>query len=133
MTDAAFRQWIQTLPSALDGRSFAEWLHGEGRNPACHVRRASESGTGYKAPFSAIPLTHMQHDYQHRYGELACLAKFTRDPELRRALAEATPAEAERIAKNWFDAQKARYYTRWLEETPEGRAWAKRRTVEEMA
>jgi hypothetical protein len=135
MTDAQYRSWIQTLPSALDGKSFSEWLPelGEWRNPACHVRRAGESGTGYKAEFSVIPLTHIQHDYQHRYGELACLAKFCRDPEFVGKLKVLSAAGAEQMAKDWFTEQKAKYYARWLNETPEGRAWAKKHEVEVMA
>jgi len=131
MTDELYRQWIQTLPCCLDGRSYSEFLEhlGEWRNPACHVRRAGESGTGYKAEFCTIPLTHIHHAYQHQYGELACLAKFSRDPELLRALKNASPREAERIAKDWFDAQVEKYRKRWMTETPEGREWAKRQSV----
>jgi hypothetical protein len=61
-----------------------------------------------------------QHDYQHRYGELACLAKFTRNPELRRAFQSASPVEAERMTKERFEEQKSRYYARWLEEEARG-------------
>jgi hypothetical protein len=131
MTDAAFRAWIQTRPSCLTG-DFSEYLE-DGRRlcVAAHIRRAGYSGTAHKAPFSCVPLRQDQHLYQHQYGELACLAKFAKDPQLRRALTEAE--EPERFAKEWFDAQKARYYARWLEETAEGRAWAKMRSVEEIA
>ena len=134
MTAEAYRAWVQTLPSALDGFSFAEYPEevGEGRNPACHVRRAGDSGTGYKAPFVEIPLTHLQHNYQHQFGELACLAKYCRDPEVLTRLKTVTPAGAEQLAKDWFDAQVKKYYARWLEETPEGRAWAERREIEVM-
>jgi hypothetical protein len=97
------------------------------------VRRAGESGTAYKAEFCCIPLTHIQHDYQHRYGELACVAKFCRDPEVVSKLKVLSAAEAERMAKDWFNEQKAKYYARWLKETREGRAWAKKHEIEVMA
>jgi hypothetical protein len=130
----AYHEYIQTLPSALDGE-YAEWIEalGEGRNPACHVRRAGESGTSYKAPFVEIPLTHQQHWCQSFEGELTCLARYAKDADIRAALFDASPDDAVRMAKDWFDQQKRKYYARWLEETPEGRAWADRRTVEEMA
>jgi len=43
MSDEAYRKWIQTLPSCLNG-NFSEWLPdlGEWRNPACHVRRENQ-------------------------------------------------------------------------------------------
>src|SRR5580704_12813172 len=93
MTDALYRAWIQTLPSCLDGRSFSEWIseRGEWRNPACHVRRAGKSGMAYKAEFSCLPLTHKQHAYQHEFGELACLMKYSRDPQLIANLMNAAP------------------------------------------
>jgi hypothetical protein len=135
MTDEAFRAWIQTLPSALDGKSFSDWLPdlGEWRNLACHVRRAGRSGVGYKEEFACIPMSDKEHKYQHQNGELACLLKFTADPQLKVTLLDASPVEAERLAKQWFDAQVEKYRQRWLAETPEGRAWAKKHEVEVMA
>jgi len=136
MTDAQYRSWIQTLPSCLDGQSFSEYLEhlGEWRNPACHVRRARTFGTGFRdVPCTTIPLTHAQHAYQHQHGELACLMKFSRDPELICALKNASPVEAERIAAGWFDAQVEKYRARWMRETPEGRKWAAGQNVEVTA
>ena len=135
MTDALFRAWVQTLPSALDGKSYSEFLEhlGEWRNPACHVRRAGESGTGYKAEFSAIPLTHDQHAFQHQRGELACLVKYCRDAEVIDRVKAASPYEALRIAEDWFDMQVEKYRKRWMTETPEGRAWAGKQKIEVTA
>jgi hypothetical protein len=126
MSDAAYRAWIQTLASCLDGKSFSEWLpeQGEWRNIACHIRRAGPFGTAFKAEFSCVPMTFNQHMYQHQKGELACLRRFSRDPQLICTLDNASPFEAERIAAEWFDAQVEIYRARWLKETPEGRAWA---------
>jgi|ERR1700691_2386284 len=135
MTDAAYRAWIQTLPSCLDGRSFSEWVEaaGEWRNLACHVRRAGRFGVAYKAEFSCVPMSDAQHRYQHQHGELACLRKFSKDPQLICTLDAASPVEAERIAAEWFDAQVEKYRARWMTETPEGRAWAESQRVEVMA
>jgi hypothetical protein len=105
MTDAAFRQWIQTLQSCITG-GFSEYLE-DGRRlcVAAHVRRAGFSGTAFKAPYSVVPLTQAEHTYQHNHGELACLRKFSRDPQLLCTLQNASPFEAERIAGEWFDAR----------------------------
>jgi hypothetical protein len=134
MTDAAFRQWIQTLPSCLDLK-FSEWLEhlGEWRNLACHIRRAGRSGIAFKEAFACVPMADAQHRYQHQHGELATLRKFTTDPELRCTLDNASPVEAERIAAEWFDTQVEKYRARWMRETPEGRAWAEPKAVEVMA
>ena len=70
-------------------------------------------GTAYKAPYSCLPLTQTEHLYQHQNGELACLIKYTRDPQLICALDNAPPIEAERIAKDWFTARAAEYREMW--------------------
>jgi hypothetical protein len=115
MTDALFRQWIQTLPSCLTGK-FSEYLE-DGRKLciAAHVRRAGFSGVGFKAPFSVVPLTQNEHLYQHNHSELACLMKFSRDPQLLCSLKNASPFEAERISSEWFDAQVEHYREMWRE------------------
>lgn len=69
-TDKQYRNWIQTQPSAYSS-DFSEWIHGEGRCIAAHVRRAGEAGTGYKPPYSCIPLTDKEHQLQHQQGENA--------------------------------------------------------------
>lgn len=68
--DKEFRRWIQTLPSCISG-DYSEWVHGEGRNIAAHVRRAGNSGTAHKPLFSCVPLTHNEHMKQHQEGESA--------------------------------------------------------------
>ncbi|HEX3747612.1 MAG TPA: hypothetical protein VHW09_26940 [Bryobacteraceae bacterium] len=115
MSDALFRQWVQTLPSCLDGKSFSEWIPtiGEWRNLACHIRRAGRSGIGFKEAYAVVPMTDGQHRYQHQHGELACLRKFTRDPQLICTLDNASPFEAERLAGEWFDAQVEKYRAMW--------------------
>ena len=88
-TDKQFREWIQRQPSAISGR-FSEYVDGEGRCLAAHVRRAATSGTGYKAPYSCIPLTRAEHDLQHQQGESALRPKA------------------------WWDQQAEQYLRRWL-------------------
>jgi len=114
MTDKAYREFIQALPSRLDG-TFSEWLESEGewRNPGCHVRRAGKSGTAYKEPFAEIPMTQAQHDYQHRFGELGRLRKYSLDAELIRTLDKLRLFDAEYLAKCWFDEQVVKYREMW--------------------
>jgi hypothetical protein len=69
-SDDTYRKWIQTQPSAYSG-NFSEYINGEGRCIAAHVRRSSNAGTGYKPPYSCIPLTDAEHQLQHQKGESA--------------------------------------------------------------
>lgn len=103
-SDREFLDWIRRQPSCISG-NFAEWVDGEGRNPACHVRRAAHAGTGYKPIYSAVPMTHEEHDDQSRRGEAYCLGVHsTKYPW--------TEAEA----KEWFDRQVMIYLMRWIKE-----------------
>lgn len=67
-SDKQYREWIQKQPSVFSGQ-FSEYVNGEGRNIAAHVRRSNESGTSYKAEYSCIPLTNAEHQLQHQKGE----------------------------------------------------------------
>lgn len=108
--DARFRVWIQRLPSCISGQ-FSEYVNGEGRNPACHVRRAATSGTGFKAPFSCVPLTHKEHTTQHTRGELACLMTHLKEKDYLEWFYGTE--DKERAAKHWFDCQAEGYRIRW--------------------
>lgn len=70
---------------------------------AAHVRRAKTFGTGFKAPFSCIPITQQEHDIQHQKGEGACLDKY---------LPKLVPWSALE-AKRWFDEQVEKYIQMW--------------------
>ena len=91
MTDKAFRAWIQCQPSCLSGK-FSEYVNGEGRSVAAHVRRAGKSGIADKAPFSCVPLTQAEHLLQHQHGE------------------------AHFHPKAWWDAKVVEYRERWERE-----------------
>ena len=87
-TDEEYRAWIQRQPSAFSGK-FSEFVNGEGRCIAAHVRRAAESGTGYKPEFACIPLTDAEHQQQHREGEVAL------------------------GGREWFDSQRGKHLNMW--------------------
>lgn len=92
-TDEEFIAWIQLQPSAYS-KDFSEWVDGEGRCVAAHVRRANDSGTAYKAPYSVIPLKqNEEHMLQHEQGESAL------------------------GGKEWFGRQRIQYVSRWAWET----------------
>lgn len=116
MSDEKYREWIRTQPSCLSGR-FSEFVHGEGRNLACHIRRAATSGTGYKAPFSCVPMTDEEHRYQHQHGELAALLMFGDQHGIW--------AKGE-FAKEWFDDRAAEYREEWFLMNPNDREEWKR-------
>jgi hypothetical protein len=104
-TDKAYLHWVSFQQSCLDG-AFNQWQDGVGRNIAAHVRRAHNSGTGFKPPFSAVPMTDAQHKLQSQKGEAACLNHY-----LPRAQGW-TEAEA----KAWFDQQAEKHLKRWINE-----------------
>lgn len=110
--DREFRAWVQRQPSCLSG-IFKEYVNGEGRSIAAHVRRAGKSGTGYKAPFSCVPLTREEHDYQHQHGEYAALHVFWQP----RSTSLIPPLYDVDAAKRWFDAESLRYFKLWCEQT----------------
>ena len=89
-TDRQYRQWVQKQRSCISG-NFSEYVNGEGRNPACHVRRGGFSGIAYKAPYSCVPMTHDEHARQHYKGESALRSK------------------------EWFDEQVIIYLRMWIE------------------
>jgi hypothetical protein len=87
-TDEEYIFWVQLQPSAYSGE-FSEYVNGDGRCVAAHVRRAGESGTGYKAPYAVIPLTQEEHMRQHAEGESAL------------------------VGAEWFDKMRAKYVQSW--------------------
>jgi hypothetical protein len=91
-SDQQFRHWIQKQPSAIS-KEFSEWIEGEGRCEAAHVRRANEAGVSYKPPYACIPLTHDEHQLQHQEGETAL-----------------KPRE-------WFEKARNKYLIAWAKET----------------
>jgi hypothetical protein len=114
MTDAAFRAWIQTLPSCISGK-FSEWLPdlGEWRNPACHVRRAGRSGVAFKEAFACIPLTNDEHQYQHQHGELACLLRYLPKGKMVDAFFHLDEEDWLEAARDWFTLKAAAYAELW--------------------
>lgn len=70
-TDKMFLDWIRRQPSVVSGKFGAYNDQGEGRCEAAHVRRASNSGTGMKPEYSAVPLTPEEHRLQHQKGYAA--------------------------------------------------------------
>ena len=102
-SDAEYLHWLSFQASCLSGE-FNQYIDGVGRNIACHVRRANNSGTGIKPPFSAVPLTDAEHKYQHQHGEREALIRYQ---------SYLTP---EFLAKEWFNDQAKIHLERWIEE-----------------
>jgi hypothetical protein len=73
-TDEEFLAWVRLQPSCISGQ-FSEYLHGEGRCVAAHIRRSATSGIGYKPPYCAVPLTDAEHKITHQKGETALRPK----------------------------------------------------------
>lgn len=101
-TDKQFLDWIRTMPSCISGH-WSEWPNGDPRNPACHVRRAIDSGTAMKPEFSAVPMTNEEHHDQTIHGEAHCLNRHLM-PFL----------WTQQQAKDWFDTKVRQYLTLWI-------------------
>lgn len=100
--DSEFRAFVQKQRSILSNLFSEELESGEGRCIAAHVRRANESGTGFKPSYSCVPLTWQEHNDQHK-GEKYCLEKYTR----RKYTVEE--------AKAFFDEKRVEMLMKWLE------------------
>ncbi|CAB5212745.1 hypothetical protein UFOVP191_15 [uncultured Caudovirales phage] len=60
-TDRQYQAWVRNQHSALSGAT---------QNIVyAHYRTSKNSGTGFKPPFSGIPLTYAEHLRQHQIGQ----------------------------------------------------------------
>ena len=91
-TDVQYRNWLQHQASALSGK-YSEYINGQGKCEAAHVRRADNSGTGFKPEYSCIPLTHEEHMLQHSQGEKALQSR------------------------EWFEKKRNEYLVKWAKHT----------------
>lgn len=100
-TDDEFRAWIQKQACCVCGG--ADWVEeiGEHRCEAAHVRRAGESGTGYKASYACVPLCREHHTMQHNFGEGAAVYGLG-DEDI-----------DDEKAKEFFDKQRIEYVSEW--------------------
>lgn len=106
-TDAEYHAWVQRQPSCISGE-FSEYVDGEGRCIAAHVRRAGQAGTGYKPPYQQIPLTNEEHRIQHQHGEAELL--------LESKILSLEHAALENV-REWYDVQVFRHRHAWAWDT----------------
>jgi len=102
-TDAEYHAWVQRQPSCISGE-FSEYVDGEGRCIAAHVRRAGQAGTGYKPSYQQIPLTNEEHRIQHQHGEAELL--------LASKILTLEHAALENV-REWYDMQVFRHRHIW--------------------
>lgn len=103
-SDAEFRDWVTHQPSIISG-SYNEYDDaGNGRNVACHVRRAGESGVAYKPDYACVPMTDREHQLQHTHGE---------DAARQLAVANGIRTAAQMTGPDWFDQQRVAVLTAW--------------------
>ena len=104
-TDQEFREWVQLQKSVISGNQ--DHTDSGPRCEAAHVRRAGESGTGYKADYACVPLTHEEHLLQHSKGEVAVLLQY------RKGIKKIEVDEA----KDWFNKARIECVQDWCWET----------------
>lgn len=69
INEKEYTAWIQRQPSCISGQ-FSEWINGEGRCIAAHVRRVKwGSGIAHKPALAILPMTQREHLLQHQHGE----------------------------------------------------------------
>jgi hypothetical protein len=103
-TDKQFLDWITYQPSIIDG-SFNQYH--PSRNLPCHVRRQKcGAGMGIKPPFSAVPMTHIQHMLQSG-----------RDGEREVLMAYAGLHLSKEAAQAWFEARRDEMVNKWIAST----------------
>ena len=72
--ESVYEGWIRKRPSWVSGEQDWDSEKGEGRCEPCHVRVVEEgSGTAIKPPYFCVPMTHCEHELQHRSGYAAVL------------------------------------------------------------
>ena len=108
-TDTQFRLWVQNQPSCITANQDA--TDAGPKCEAAHVRRAGESGTGHKALYACVPLTHEEHAYQHQHGELETLWKYIGEDDEKNRVVDVEGA------KDWFNKKRIEYVRAWCWET----------------
>ena len=74
---------------------------------------SKDVGTGFKAEYSCIALTHIEHDIQTRLGELACLQEFLPQAKLAEMFDGFSHEEPVLKAKAFFDEQVVIHFEKW--------------------
>jgi len=106
-TDKSYQACTRYQPCLVTGGVDWDEKKGVGRTEFAHVRRAGDSGTGYKGRYSGVPLVHEIHaNYQHRHGETAAYKYYI---DKRRRKLAITPE----LAKAWFDKKAAENVQKW--------------------
>ncbi len=109
-TDAEYLDWIRRRRSCLSG-VYSEYVNGDGRSIAAHVRRAKNSGTSIKPDYSAVPLTDAEHKIQSNKGEAALLEDYF-NQKTSLSLGKIWSNEE---AKEWFDGALLCNLSLWAE------------------
>ncbi len=107
-SDSDYQSWIWHRPCIVCGyRDYStDWP--DGICESAHVRRAGESGTGYKAEYATVPMCHEDHACQHQHGELA-VYKVAGCP----LGDEGSQSGNERLAAMWFDRERIEHVSTW--------------------
>ncbi len=105
-SDESYLEYLRAQPCIVCGETTVNYETDEPAGDPCHVRRASNSGTGYKPQYFAVPMCHTHHQLQHTQGEVACYAAAGHRPDQ-------LPRTGIDAAKEWFDKQAARHLADW--------------------
>lgn len=110
-SDEDYLDWLKNQKSALSNEySWIDEQTGEGHCVPAHYRRVERgSGTGIKPAYSAIPLTHDEHQLQHNKGHDAIGTELWWEKKC-----------IEHVAKWCWETLKLKFmYASWSEVPPE--------------
>lgn len=110
-TDEDYQAWTRNQKCVICNDADYVEETGEMKCEYAHVRRAGAAGTGFKPPYSGVPMCHLHHQMQHQYGEAELLARTGK------IAGNMQPQDAEQVAKEWFDRKAIENIHKWGWET----------------
>ncbi len=103
--DAEYQAWTRKQRCVVTRGYDLDPDKGEERCTYCHVRRAGDSGTGFKPEYMGVPMVDRLHQLQHHHGELAPL------------MGHVASVRTEQHARDWFNQASMQNVQRWGWET----------------
>lgn len=110
-TDQQYQEFTRKRRCVVTGGYMWDEAKGVERTEFAHVRRAGDSGTAIKPPFSGVPLVNEIHRLQHAGGETAAYDKYL----IRRGI-DSGGIVTETAAKEWFEKKALENVEKWAHE-----------------
>ena len=110
--DKSYQKWCHTQPCVVtDDFDYVEITPGGGLEPRCdyaHVNTAANSGKGFKAEYSGLPMKHVVHLLSHNTGETAIYKEY-----VMRAVGALPEGDIEIATREWLEKLVGRHLQAW--------------------